>query len=246
MKIKEKNEEYYKEHIGFLITLVPSYSLYEINKFFSEDLLVRGHLILISGLNTDDTTFLSDYKIDSTRYYEEQKHLTNTYIKAMISDKDRTSDPDFNFIRTLMEKELIDIYKRQKCLLPPTYFPAGVCAPGMRRLFVSPEGTFYMCERVGYHLPIGDIDNGIEITKVRNIISDYIILFDENCANCWSLCLCKHCFSSARKGENLSMDKRKEICEIQKNSIHNNLVLYMTILEKNPQSFDYMKEIKIS
>ena len=65
----------------------------------------------------------------------------------------------------------------------------GPCMPGILRLFVRYDGSFFPCERVNENLEfyrIGSIEEGLILEKMRNLLNIGKMTADE-CKNCWNL-----------------------------------------------------------
>jgi len=118
-----------------------------------------------------------------------------------------------------------------------------ICIPGARKIFVDVNGNFYPCEKVGEanQFIIGRYDKGLEYRKVIDLIDKYISMC-EDCKSCWAMRLCGLCFASARKGSELSRERKKERCTGTKSRLHNSLVMYASIMEKNPEAFKFLRQ----
>jgi len=109
---------------------------------------------------------------------------------------------------------------------------------------VSVDGKFYPCERtVGDDFVIGDVDNGVDLRRVKALIDGYLRLSDGDCSDCWAVRLCKVCFSMARRGHRLSLSKKRQNCVNERRKVQEALSMYATITERNPSAFDFVKEM---
>jgi uncharacterized protein len=175
------------------------------------------------------------------QWKEDYKNLLKQYIDLRVANKSVDQ-----FLIGLFEKRLIQIHRRQLTLLEKDFNPNGVCVPGVRRLFVDIAGNYYPCERVGRAFCIGNVDKGIESTKVRSIIKKYIKESEKDCMNCWAVRLCGLCYTATRRGLKFNFKRKKEICVKERAGLHNGLVLYAEIMEKNPKAFDLIKDMTFS
>lgn len=48
----------------------------------------------------------------------------------------------------------------------------GCCIPGVRRIYVETDGTFYACERIGVSPSIGNVDDGMNIAAIKKYYID--------------------------------------------------------------------------
>ena len=240
-RIREKDEEYFNTCVGFIVTIAPPYDLLAIDDFFSSfELFPETSSIVVSLVDENDTTFFEGWK---------REELEEMKIKNFEKAKDRfveliTSGRRSAFLNGLFDGNLILIHKREMTPLPPYHYPNGICLPGERRLFVSTDGKFYICEKMGERLPIGDVERGIDIEKVENLIKRFIEISDE-CLNCWAVRLCNACFIAAKKGNELSRERKKENCEGIRSTIDFYLTLYTEIREKKEDALDYLKNVEM-
>lgn len=75
-------------------------------------------------------------------------------------------------------------------------YPTGACRPGLRRLFVAPDGTLRPCERVGPGQAIGDLDRGIDPVALRRLHEGLLAALGDRCRTCWARRLCRTCFTA--------------------------------------------------
>ena len=118
--------------------------------------------------------------------------------------------------------------------------PNGCCIPGSTNLLVSCTGNYYFCEKMSYHgTLIGNVEKGIILDNVKEIISNYEKTSLELCNNCWAINICRQCFIHAHDGENFSKNVKKEKCEKFKKEISSRLLRYCTVMEKDQTLFNY-------
>ncbi len=198
--IIEKNIMYIKEHfhdfwenIQFLITLNPKSNLEHILTFFETSEMLPHKLLQFNELS--DTNLKNDALV---RY--EADYTTNMrfmYLKALWAlagqyDKKKV-DPVLQ--RILFDREqFAEELKKSACLACKAH-PGGPCIPGIKRLFVSVDGTFFPCEKVDETLPgmvIGTIEEGLDIEKMSRVIN-IGKLTAERCMDCIAFQNCRIC-----------------------------------------------------
>ena len=79
---------------------------------------------------------------------------------------------------------------------PDPAFPGGVCRPGVRRLFVAPDGTFLPCERVEPALAIGCVDGGFAYAAIDRLHAELLAAVGADCGACWAQRLCGVCLAA--------------------------------------------------
>jgi uncharacterized protein len=112
---------------------------------------------------------------------------------------------------------------------------------------VSIDGKFFPCERIGEfrNFNIGDIERGLDLQKVKNLIENYILNSEKECLSCWAVRLCDLCYVSTKRGDLMDFERKKEICINHKNFLNRMFIMYATIMENNPNAFDFTKNVKI-
>lgn len=149
---------------------------------------------------------------------------------------------------TNINRPLINIHNRFIFNKSNGYYPFnGCCVPGSRRLYVSTDGKFYACERIGLSPSIGNVDDGLNIQTIKdkyvNEVSDKSIKY---CSNCWGLRMCPFCYAE-RFDENGLRDKIHESkCEVFLESKVEELKNYYSILKANPKRLEFLKNFTLS
>lgn len=152
-----------------------------------------------------------------------------------------------SFLKFFFDLSMERIYNRGGRLVGREITPRGFCVPGTRKLFVKPDGRFYTCEKLGYgQFEIGDVEKGIEVSKVLNLVDIINRYSQEECSNCWATPLCNSCIllDSVKEGR-INTERTKENCRIKRQSIINYLKLYIELHEALGTSFvEYLKKLK--
>lgn len=96
----------------------------------------------------------------------------------------------------------------------------GPCMPGILRLFVRYDGSFFPCERVNENLEfyrIGSIEEGLILEKMRNLLNIGKMTADE-CKNCWNLRHCLMCSNEIEFSGKEAPEKKDKlaICKSKK------------------------------
>lgn len=122
----------------------------------------------------------------------------------------------------------------------------GCCVPGQRKLYVTVNGEFRICERVGKIPTIGNIENGIDIDKVKKIYIDgYRNESMKKCSSCWYARICSICYCGCYTGEKFDLGKKTEMCEERKASCLRSLKAYFEALENDIHAMDHLDSITV-
>jgi uncharacterized protein len=240
--IKKLSPEYYQSKVSFSVTIPPNVSPIKIDEFFENFDIVKEKDLQVSYIVPWDTEFFKIFGNYDSMYYKEIEELREKYIKNRINNKEPSS-----LQKALFEKILITIHKRNINVLRDIAPANGICIPGQRKVFVSIDGKFFPCERIGEfrNFNIGDIERGLDLQKVKNLIENYILNSEKECLSCWAVRLCDLCYVSTKRGDLMDFERKKEICINHKNFLNRMFITYATIMENNPNAFDFTKNVKI-
>ena len=246
------------DNIGGMVlscVMAPPLDVNCLDEYFHSFLQNHNVQIRTSSVNKMGTHFPQQplYGLDVIK-----KKFSHNLQNGLINEN--PSDPKFTFQLALFDKPWIGFHKRFNLrtlckpksgdghwCFPKCCCPTSTCVPGVRRTFVSVDGDYWPCERVlnTDYLKIGDIEHGFNITKIRQLLADWVTMSSEQCRDCWCLPLCgvgcwsKVCAEKADQAEKLSA------CMNEQNAKHQLLIKYSTVLENNPHALDYMKNITV-
>lgn len=105
-------------------------------------------------------------------------------------------------------------------------------------MYITVEGDFHVCERVGEAPSLGSLSKGVNL---RNIKTYFIKEYDEasmDCHRCWASHLCNLCYASCMKKDGIDQQLKIESCHAVQVRIRNCLIEYYQILECNPDFLD--------
>ena len=239
-KLRDMDKDYYERRVCFMVTHSPPYNLLEVYKFFASNELVAKSTPLLNSVSIYDTDF---FKIFADQVKKAQSSDHRKILREQYIDLRGSSTNVHHYLSGLFDTNLIKIHRRALKPMGKDFPPNGICVPGLRRLFVDAEGNFYPCEKVGRAFCIGNVNTGIERRKVRSVLKKYIKESTEECTNCWAVRLCGLCFAGAQKGRNFDFGRKRENCARERSGLHNSLVLYSEIMERNPKALDFVKKI---
>jgi len=149
---------------------------------------------------------------------------------------------------SLKEKKLAHFMQRRIYhSLFDKYYLNGCCVPGVRKLFVTVDGTFLVCEKISSKAPsIGNVFSGIDIETIKKVyIDEYEKMSLPFCSGCWAIRLCSICYNQAFKNGTLDMDRKLNSCGAELYLKENLLKLFCTLIEKNPGGLDYLYDFHL-
>ncbi|MCD6505133.1 radical SAM protein [Candidatus Poribacteria bacterium] len=255
MRIRDRNPDYFRFKVNFSVVIAPPVDYMEVDRFFSSG-EVGVHQNIMATTPSPGSDFLKQFPPEELYDPAGEEKLWRKYVDGLLEHI--TEDPlyiwDYALARSMFAPVLLSIYDCQPYeKLPEVYHPGGICIPGHRKMLVTADGLYYVCERVYCSgnkddlYCIGDVENGINYEKVFRLIEEYSSLTELDCCRCWALRLCQVCFSALTPiEEDVRMDpgEKRAVCREARELVHQALIRFYSVLEKDPTAFDFMDNME--
>jgi uncharacterized protein len=252
----ERHRSHYESgKFGLSMVMTPPMDISELQEFFNSFCISPNFIISLSVVDTRESGFEPDGQISG--FGSLRREFMENLRTGLINQEGK--DVKYRIQRLLFERDLLFLHRRHQMYavckecgrigLPEKYFATASCVMGTRRTFVSTDGGLWPCERIRQtpFLKIGDLENGLDMPKIRQILADWVDLTKEECQDCWCLHGCQvGCLANLSLGEKPTREEKLAACERFRRQSHENLVEYCSLLEENPHALDYMEDIKIS
>lgn len=230
-----------KRNVAINTVMTPSYSrhkLEDIRDFFLNELKipekVRQRITYM-----DPGEMRPDASLESA--VEGKNVLRSIPLEEWAMDCALEENSDERLME-MLSKELWMLATRQRNpngVIEQTVHMAN-CIPGQRRLYVTAEGNFLTCERVGNAPFLGNVNRGFDWEKSYET---YYIKFDQffsaRCDECWARTLCSLCYNSLM-GQEGPPEEIDQICAGSRCMAEDVLKLYCGLLKTNR---DFLKQI---
>lgn len=237
--LREKSRDYFENHVSVSAVIASSRKITQIQKFFETHPLlsnlnvITSHLVFTRNPVADDDP---EQGSDS----QECEHCS-IYRRCETTLLEQKGLPQF--LKGMFLREFTKIYQRDIC----DGFDGGIhingcCFPGHRRLFVSCDGTFHVCERLDNAFPLGSVDEGLVPEKVQELIDAYGKV-SADCLNCWAVRFCTKCYAGVCADGKIDRAYREAECHAFRSDFEQILILYHEVAEKNPEALDFLKDI---
>ncbi|MFN2371658.1 MAG: hypothetical protein ABR506_10990, partial [Candidatus Krumholzibacteriia bacterium] len=185
--------------ISFVATLGPPYPFAEVAAWFADFPLYRelglAHVPLVrlhaAAPGGHDAGLPAAARQQALR--AALATAERTYVAAHLAGR-RTDLPPA--LRAMFDGDLVRWHRRAGGPPPDPAFPGGVCRPGVRRLFVAPDGMFLPCERVEPALAIGCVDGGFAYAAIDRLHTELLVAVGADCGACWAQRLCGVCLAA--------------------------------------------------
>lgn len=177
---------------------------------------------------------------------QDKGYVDTLYQWTEQSFKNKVQDQKGVVTKKFQNDILLKIHKR-----PLTNKPAeleglnGSCIPGIRRLYVTANGEFKVCERVGNSPSIGNVSQGLLYDVIKQYyVEDYIRESEKDCSDCWAKRICGICYAKTYSENGIDGEKKRFQCDMARHTAKEGLILYHTQLEQDADSIAYLNEVE--
>lgn len=228
-----------KRTLSINCVLTPPYSkdkLKTINDFFKKTLKIPDDITCnYAYLDMGDMDFEQNNLIV---YEDDDKVLESSPIEEwtandFIEKKGESSYLDF------LTKDLSRIANRLRTTneIIKEVFLHGNCIPGKRRLYVTVDGEFRVCEKIGNSPKLGDYKTGYDYERNYELyIKKYSEFFRPICNECWARLLCSICYESTMEGTGDTPYVAGKLCDGSRRIIKDMLVNYYRLFEQDRET----------
>lgn len=233
--ISKKHPKFYKERVGFNVTVTPATNLPETVEFFNTHPLFKEKVLNIIRQYDPDNAFCKRYNL-----MEKKETLKKEFeiLRRHYPDiyKEKLPFYDSCYLALLANLQQRPMGKKE-------YLPMNSCCyPGLNAIFVDIDGTTSACERTE-HCPIGNINSEpVNDKAVSELVNKYHEIASKLCPKCWAASLCSKCYSHVKRGE-INEENFVSVCDDFRSSLLKSLELFTTIKEKDEHAFEDIKSV---
>lgn len=113
-------------------------------------------------------------------------------------------------------------------------------------MYVTTDGNFLPCERIGTQLPIGNVDDGFDFEHIqKNYIDDFIEQEVKYCGECWAVNLCSNCYMDCFGDNHIDFSYRHKLCRNTRSRISESLSIYHEIMDRYPEIIYDLNDIQL-
>ena len=215
IKIRDADPLYFRENVSFNPVI------------FNDENSERVYLFY-EGINVHkDNININKANLNGIDYFDTPSMLFSNQTVSITKDEMKLN----SFVKKIEEENII----------PKRWHPNGQCAPGVRRLFVTIDGSIYPCEKIIENSAycIGNINspNKIDKSKAKKLLNSATITREE-CMRCWAFRFCEMCISHCLNPSTNCLSKETKLlnCENQKKQIIQMMKLYIDMCKEMPMS----------
>lgn len=244
-RFRNRHPRYYDTHVGISTVITDPADIPRLRAYVADNEWINIELSRFGFKNTVHRTNRVPLRLprELTSLYDE---VFETAKQGRYNDGSASRAARFAF--EMIKNSILRIHRRGLKRIPDQVHPGGICIPGVRRVFVTPDGYFYPCERVNQRsiaLCLGDLDRGLCPELIYKLITDFTSLAYEDCLKCWCLRFCGICFTAADYRACLDAEAKRLSCRAYRFHMHEILKRYLDTMSENEHAFDFLNEIQI-
>lgn len=225
--------------ISINCVMAPPYSktkLEKVNTFIYKDMGIPNEIRCnYSYLDKGDMVF--DFEQNEIIENNAQRSLESSPLEEWAVDDIFLSEDKKNYF-DIVSVDMSRVCNRMKSedgIIKSTYLH-GNCIPGQRRVYITVDGDFKVCEKVGKAPILGNYKSGYDFDKIYKwYIEDYAKYFSKICNNCWARPMCSICYERTM-GENGVIPHIEDmVCDGSRRIIKDLFVNYYRFFEKDKE-----------
>jgi uncharacterized protein len=251
-RIRSLDKSYFDLYVTTQTVMAPPIRVDEIIDFFSECELLQGK----------DTFGFSDMETPEIVFSDKPSEFFST--ESVLQSQERFSElarsgelnerhkaPIRRVLNSLYHRDFLHLFRRRRrdTAKMDTISPGGICIPGHRKLCVRCDGTFFPCERIAEieTFRLGSSREGIDVEKAFRLCEEFVGMTPDECRECWAILLCDGvCFRDAYDENGPRPDLKRKACERMRQNKSHGLSRMCSVLETNPNAFDYLNAYVVS
>ena len=208
--LKSRYPKYYRDNVSFNSVLETD-KFNCVEQFFCKDKIFSRNTILTTLVNDVNAKvdFSKNNQFTSESKYSAFLSYLMTANRLNLTDISPLNENLMNIL-TLIRRGKTG---KQRFELPDSWHHGGPCIPGVFRLFIDVDGTFFPCEKVSESsedMIIGNLENGFDYNKMEAILNIERMNADD-CHSCWAYSECKLCVGGINMFDN--KETLKERCD---------------------------------
>ncbi len=207
-------------------TYDPKTDLRKVRKFFDDESPIKP--IFVNPVRPYGTEYYSQFSSEEKQNFDNMIEEERKEYFTIVVGRNHHHQP--NFLEQLFSVPIMMAYYRTLFAETPLTKYSGTCIPGFK-MHVDTKGLIRPCERCPQSIIIGEVNHGLDWTRIAEVIAIFKKHSLANCSECPIGHSCSNCIAS------LGLEGALDPCLDAKSNFINNLSLAMYIHSMNPDYF---------
>ena len=228
-KFRRRYPDYSKISVSFCYDIRTD--LIKVKEFFETNDINFFRASPIESTNTD---YYQQFTKEEFQIFNERYNILKEEFYKCIEEKTLTQDMfvyNFFCVGLLEMNYHCMIGDKKNTLIPYT----GTCIPG-QKIYVRPDGSIHICERVNPKFSIGDVFHGLNSQMISELINRYNKIICRRCEECSTSKLCTHCFAKFFNDQDVVFNEG--FCNATRQNHCESLSRLVDCMELDSQMFD--------
>jgi len=242
LMLRDYDSDFYFHNCGLSLTYDIGTDLQRLYDYCENNNDILPPVSIIASVNPLFTDWYSRYSPEQIKYFEKSLTLLkNKYLTSCTK-----GEQPFGFLNRFFQGQYLPIFRRtENTVSTNKVFPlTASCVPG-RKIAVYPNGSIHCCERISENFPIGNVEIGLDVDLIENIVKQYKSKIYPGCDSCPVKRLCQICFAVVA-GKNSFERNPSNLCEIFFQNTKNRFIELWTMLENGaPESIFLPKQTNV-
>lgn len=217
-KIDEIDSNYFKKKVHFSSVYSKDLPIKERIDFFKHNPLIKDNIGVSSFVNFMHSNYYRKYAYDSEKFWDELNDVINS-VKGIVYRKGKLNSSE-SFFDKMTRLDTLG--------LRATSDMGGACI--LTRPLIDVNGKIHFCDKINSKFSFGDVWNGIDLRRLKQIIRDFKQINQRYCIGCDFRFLCQRCYITFAKDGILEYDRN--VCESIKRTLMARLEKHVDFKEK--------------
>lgn len=213
--ISMDNPEYYENKVSFNAVLSKELSLEKSFRFFTETDFINENRMTFSFVNARNTGYFEAYPYNPNDFVSDLNRVID-----VVKNKIRAGTPLKPFESSIYS----NIIRVKGLIHNSSKEGGGACSLGSK-LLIDSNGDFHICNQINNQFSFGNVWDGFDFERMREIFEEYLEVETESCSNCEVRFICKRCYTMFARNGTFTYDQ--ESCERLRRDLKDKLVGYV-------------------
>lgn len=230
-KLRERDEEYFRKNVTFIGCYDWKSDLDAINNFCKENEYNIPEIVRLTLVSDYFTDWYEQFTPEEKRtFFDKKKAIGESLVKKLVNGEKIEPIERLLYAGTFTEV-LNRCVNMPLSNFHPLFLPySGSCVPGTK-ICVLPNGTIHCCEKINNTRPIGNVDEGINIQAIIDLLKDYYETMAPVCSKCPVKRLCPICFTACLGDDGKFTRSQIGDCRSVRESVRSKFTYVYNLLE---------------
>lgn len=229
--LRQRSPEFFKKNVKFIGCYDWKSDLDSINNFCKNNEFDIPSIVRISLVNDAFTDWYQQFtEEEKNKFFDYTKEAGKKMTEHLVNGQEIEPIERLLYFGTITEVLNRPVNMPLNTIRPAFSPITGTCIPGTK-LCVLPNGTIHSCEKINNTRPIGNVDDGLDMQAIADMLTAYYKTMAPTCSKCPVKRLCPICFTSCLGDDGKFTRSQIHNCEKVRISMRNKFTAVYNFLE---------------